>query len=398
MPRRGVKRTNNSNSNSNTSDNTAFDESDTKKLSKKERKQRKKNKLSNVNKGEHISEHLSGSGEVRNVNNETSSTVDKGNVMSSSNQPRYFNDTNLMYSQSPSPMFQMQNQSQHLCSTPINGNPGMMSYPYPIHQVHHTSPHAQQFPEQRPGWVDEMFQRMDSFEIKLGKLEQIDSVVTSINSKINKLEHNAKSIDDRMDQVERSAQLISNDFDKQKVVFSKFKTELDTISKQIKSGGTHSVDGIGETLDVIRKENTKLKSELIDVQMRSMRNNLIFYNIPESEGEQCTHIINKFCVKNLKIENVDTKLSIAEAYRLGKHGEKTRPILVKFSNFESRDLVKKSAKNLKDTCFGISEQLPLDIQKRRKEKLPILKDLRERDIKAYFVKDRIFVNGKEYLP
>ncbi|VDI46083.1 Hypothetical predicted protein [Mytilus galloprovincialis] len=190
-----------------------------------------------------------------------------------------------------------------------------------------------------------------------------------------------------MDQVERSAQLISNDFDKQKVVFSKFKTELDTISKQIKSGGTHSVDGIGETLDVIRKENTKLKSELIDVQMRSMRNNLIFYNIPESEGEQCTHIINKFCVKNLKIENVDTKLSIAEAYRLGKHGEKTRPILVKFSNFESRDLVKKSAKNLKDTCFGISEQLPLDIQKRRKEKLPILKDLRERDIKAYFVKD-----------
>ncbi|CAC5398365.1 unnamed protein product [Mytilus coruscus] len=393
MPRRGIKRTNNSNSYSNTSDNNAFDESVEKKPSKKKSKQRNKNKSSNVNKGEHKSEHLNGSGDFRNVNNQTSSTVDNVNLMSSFNQPRYVNDTNLMYSQNPSPMFQMQNQSQHLCSTP---NPGMMSFS--IHQVHHTSPLAQQIPDQRPGWVDELFRKMDNFEIKLCKLDQIDSLVTSINSKVIKLEQNAKSIDHRMDQVERSSQLISNDFDTQKVVFSKFKTELDNISKQIKLEGTHSVDRLGETLDDIRKENTKLKSELIDVQMRSMRNNLIFYNIPESEGEHCSQIINKFCYESLKIENVATKLSIAEAYRLGKHGEKTRPILVKLSNFESRDLVKKSAKNSKETVFGISEQLPLDIQKRRKEKLPILKNLRERDIKAYFVKDRTFVNGKEYLP
>ncbi|CAC5374406.1 unnamed protein product [Mytilus coruscus] len=60
-----------------------------------------------------------------------------------------------------------------------------------------------------------------------------------------------------------------------------------------------------------------------------------------------------------------------------------------------RDLVKKSSKNLKDSPFGISEQLPIEIQKRRKEKLPLLKELRSRDIKAYFVKDKIFVGGQE---
>ncbi|CAC5374204.1 unnamed protein product [Mytilus coruscus] len=60
-----------------------------------------------------------------------------------------------------------------------------------------------------------------------------------------------------------------------------------------------------------------------------------------------------------------------------------------------RDLVKKSSRNLKDSPFGISQQLPLEIQKRRKEKLPLLKELRSRDIKAYFVKDKIFVGGKD---
>ncbi|CAC5386911.1 unnamed protein product [Mytilus coruscus] len=69
--------------------------------------------------------------------------------------------------------------------------------------------------------------------------------------------------------------------------------------------------------------------------------------------------------------------------------------MVKFANFVMRDLVKKSSRNLRDSPFGISEQLPLEIQKRRKEKLPLLKELRSRDIKAYFVKDKIFMGGKE---
>ena len=65
-----------------------------------------------------------------------------------------------------------------------------------------------------------------------------------------------------------------------------------------------------------------------------------------------------------------------------------------------RDLVRKSSKNLKDSPFGISEQIlvSLEMQKRRTEKLPLLKELRSRDIKAYFMKDKSFVGGKEYVP
>ena len=269
-----------------------------------------------------------------------------------------------------------------------------------------TTPNAPRIPlsqpmQQRPGRVDELFRRMDQFENKLNKLDKIDTIVTKLNAKVTKLEDCAKSLDDRMDQVEKSTQLISNEFESQKKSLTDFRKDIDKVTKQFntnKAKFDDSVDKkITETLSVIKEENDKLKRELTDFQMRSMRNNLIFYNINETEEENCAEVITNFCDEHLKIENSATKLSINDAYRLGKKGDKIRPILVKFASFENRDFVKKNAKNLKGSTYGISEQLPNDILKRRKEKLPILKDLRDRDLKAYFVKDKIYVNGKEFI-
>lgn len=100
-----------------------------------------------------------------------------------------------------------------------------------------------------------------------------------------------------------------------------------------------------------------------DVKLKSMQNNLIFYNIDENEEENCPELIINFCDERLKIGNAATKISITDAFRLGKKSDKTRPILVKFASFENRDFVKKNAKNLKGSSYGISEQLPAEIMK-----------------------------------
>ncbi|XP_063418873.1 uncharacterized protein LOC134701668 [Mytilus trossulus] len=197
-----------------------------------------------------------------------------------------------------------------------------------------------------------------------------------------------------------STQLMSNAHDTQNKNFSDLKTELDKISKQLKSNKSNApkVDqNIMSFINDMKKDNDRLQNELIEVQLKSMCNNLIFYNILETTDEDCPKTINAFCHEKHKIENT-VRLHITDAYRLGKKGEQTRPILVKFASFDSRDLVKKSAKNLKDSNYGISEQLPVEIQKRRKAKLPTLKRLRDENIKAYFVRDKIYVGGKEYVP
>ena len=147
----------------------------------------------------------------------------------------------------------------------------------------------------------------------------------------------------------------------------------------------------------MKKENDKLKEELTDIKLKSMQNNLIFYNIDQNEEENCPELIINFCDERLQIGNAAIRISITDAFRLGKKSDKTRPILVKFASFENRDF-KKNANNLKGSSHGISEQLPAEIMKIRKVKLPILKELRDRDVKAYFVKDKMCVGGKEYIP
>jgi len=49
---------------------------------------------------------------------------------------------------------------------------------------------------------------------------------------------------------------------------SKFKTELDNISTQLKSDT--SVAKIGKNLTNMKKENDKFKSELVEVQMSAL--------------------------------------------------------------------------------------------------------------------------------
>lgn len=61
----------------------------------------------------------------------------------------------------------------------------------------------------------------------------------------------------------------------------------------------------------------------------------------------------------------------------------------------SRKMLKKK---LNSFSYGISEQLPAEIMKIRKVKLSILKELSDRNVKAYFVKDNNCVGGKEYIP
>ena len=248
---------------------------------------------------------------------------------------------------------------------------------------------------------------MDSFQEKLNKIDQIDNLVTSINAKVVRLEQGTKCLDARLEQVEKCTQLISDNYDKQKTEIKEQKTDLKELRKEVnnisKSLDKNAKDvskfenELHASLEDIKRDSAQFKEHIIDVELKTMSNNLIFYNLPENEDENCVDVITKFCKDTMKLENAE-QLRLSDAHRLGKIGPNTRPILVKFISFEHRELVRRNAKNLKGSAFGISEQLPIEIQNRRKKLLPRMKELRDREIKAYFVRDKIYVSGKEYKP
>ena len=125
-----------------------------------------------------------------------------------------------------------------------------------------------------------------------------------------------------------------------------------------------------------------------------MSNNLMFYNIPEADDENCLTSIANNMKDIMKLENSD-QIRILEALRLGDKGQKIRPVLAKFHSLEDRERIRKNSKLLNGSAFGMSEQLPVELQNRRKTLLPTLKDLRDREVKAYFARDNIFVDGRE---
>lgn len=252
---------------------------------------------------------------------------------------------------------------------------------------------------QKPPWVDDLFLKMENIDSRLNKLDNIESIVNNMNSKVTKVEYETQILSQRLGEVEHATQHFSDCFDDQRKKILELDTKIKEVNDQINSQSENvkrfnkQISEQKNEIDLTRKkvkdESVKMKEELmIDIQMKEMKNNLVFYNIPEVEGED---------KENLNIVENERKINIKNASRIGKEGDRIRPLLVKFSNYFQKQEVRKSAVNLKDTNFGISEQLPVEILKRRKNLLPKLRALKENNIKAYFVRDKLFVAGKEYV-
>ena len=72
--------------------------------------------------------------------------------------------------------------------------------------------------------------------------------------------------------------------------------------------------------------------------------------------------------------------------------------MAKFLYNKERELVKNRGFMLRDTSYGIQEQLPPDMNQRRKQLLPIMHRLQNEGNRAKLVRDKLFVNGKLYVP
>ncbi|CAC5396077.1 unnamed protein product [Mytilus coruscus] len=116
------------------------------------------------------------------------------------------------------------------------------------------------------------------------------------------------------------------------------KSELINIFKAMKSS-TSEVNKIDKKLTSsvsdLRNECGKLKESILDIQMKSTSNNLIFYNTPEAETEVCSEVIQRFCADTMKIENPE-RIHVIDAHRLGKQSLKIRP--AKFQCYHHREV------------------------------------------------------------
>lgn len=245
-----------------------------------------------------------------------------------------------------------------------------------------------------PPWANELLEEMKQIKIKLQSIDKIEKTVNSINVKVTDLETKLKTLDTRVSETEKSCQFSASESETNK---KELKVAKDDIKKLRKS-----VDKFEERSKSLSDASVKLDTKLIDLEARSMRDNLMFYGIPEGgPNENCDELVKGVCANVLQMDNTRNML-FDRAHRVGQRSARTRPIVVKFHYYSERENVRQvsfdRAEQLKAANLGIGVQIPKEIRDARKPLYPAMKKAKNDGKNVKFIGKRLFIGGEEYVP
>ena len=235
-------------------------------------------------------------------------------------------------------------------------------------------------PSTEPPWVSKIMSIVKSNRDEL--MLKIDDV----NARVSKIESEIKSVivlNKQVAEMEEGVKFLSANHDS-------FINQLSEHKKITDSLECH----LNEQVDVI-------KEELLHDKCFSMRDNLVFHNIGGddiNESQQKSEQIVRGFVQqqmNIPMDNVE----IMRCHRLGDYKpNKHRPIVAKFLKHKQKEHIRKSSSTLKSTTFGVSDQYPAEIIKRRQLLMPIFKDCKKQKgpHSASLVVDKLYTEDCTY--
>ncbi|XP_073986144.1 uncharacterized protein [Rhodnius prolixus] len=140
----------------------------------------------------------------------------------------------------------------------------------------------------------------------------------------------------------------------------------------------------------------RLKLDINDYQKIKREKNLILYNVPMAENEDMqileTNVLD--IIKNaIKVE-----VNLNEIDRIVRRGSNSnnRPILIKFIAHRKKIEVLKSAKHLKGSNFGLSQDYSYEIRQTRKQLISYMKRAQAQQCTTSLRYDKLLINGDLY--
>ena len=218
--------------------------------------------------------------------------------------------------------------------------------------------------ETRLNHMDKRFDTFEEVKTKIGNVEiEIRKLWTT-------LEDRTKKVEDRIILVEEKVE--SSDF---------------------------SLGLVNDKVLALRKERDRLSDEVVYLQSQSMRNNLLFSNIPEARGEfneDAEVKVRKFIVEKMKLtQDIVDKIVLERVHRIGpKQDGRCRRIVAKFLDYKDKEIVRKQWKHLKGTPYYVNEQFPKEVADKRKRLFPKMKAARQEGKTAWMSHDTLNIDGK----
>lgn len=295
--------------------------------------------------------------------------------------------------------------------------------------------------------LQDMFKILSDVSNRIGKIEKGMSEVSKMNRTLSTLASNFDELKIQVSNIESTVKNVKSKCDKQESDISKLKTnqsntekDVSTVQKDVKNiqsdmqGLSDFMDDfklkhesnvqdvkqmrssvskiandledqavelrgeIKSALSDIREENEDLRSTVIDLQCRSMKNNLVFTGINEFEKENTEEVIRGFIKRELRITHF---VEFGNVHRFGsgvlagKRG-RPRPIVARFIYHNDLARVLSNTYRLKGKSYGVNRQYPDVIEQARKSLYPIVKKKRDEGHNVRLVRDVLYVDGEVY--
>ena len=142
--------------------------------------------------------------------------------------------------------------------------------------------------------------------MKLNKLDKIEIDVHTISCKVTQVEAKVLSLKTKITNTEKKL----NELEESRSFDSKLYDDVRVNHQDLIN-----------SIKTLQNENTQLSENLLDLQARSMRDNLLFFNFEEEKSfesrksENCMDKIHQFCEQQLHIEYHVNKIKIDRAHR-----------------------------------------------------------------------------------
>ena len=158
---------------------------------------------------------------------------------------------------------------------------------------------------------------------------------------------------------------------------------------------------VNQELDLLQRRNIKLEAQ-------SRRNNIKFYNVKETENndgfKETEIVLKRLLVDQLKMPKEEVaNLEFERVHRIptrrSKESDpgKPRSIIAKMSFYKDKNRIFQYVKNIdRNTKIGVADDFPKEIEKIRKDLLPVLKNAKKEKAKAEFNVDKLIINGQIY--
>ncbi|XP_028176240.1 uncharacterized protein LOC114364323 [Ostrinia furnacalis] len=200
------------------------------------------------------------------------------------------------------------------------------------------------------------------------------------------------------------------------IALKNIQKELDEQKSEIRKSADKVTERVTQNINKILEEkflklqdqHDKLKEKVENQEKRiyflekqARQRNVVFFGIEEKESSY-DNLQNNIVSFIKKYFNTDIELrDIQEVRRVGKKGDRPRPIIVIFSTLGIKINIMKNKGLLKDTQYYLKEDYPLQVLKKRRELLEQAKIEKEKGNDVRIKYDKLVIlksNNKRSLP